>query len=215
MLQGVPARPFQRFGTGQFSWPADLDGETLPPAGAPGLFVRHQCCVNTTIDLLAFHVDWDNPQLSSLETIATISHSVVPPTAFSFPQVPQPGTSQTLEGKRDAQASLQYRNHGTHETLISSFTGDVDSTSGNQIGVGWVELRRTNGGNWTLYQEGETDWDGTSRFDSAAAMDGEGNVAVGYSVSNDGTGTPIYPGLRYTGRLVPTRSGHYLSGSTY
>ena len=46
-------------------------------------------------------------------------------------------------------------------------------------------------------------WDGVHRWMGSVAMDKQGNIAAGYSVVN---GTNVFPGIRYTGRLRPTRS---------
>ena len=60
-----------------------------------------------------------------------------------------------------------------------------------------MELRRVNGGDWTVYQEGTyAPDDGLHRFMGGIAMDGNGNIALGYSVSS----LDEFPGLRFTGR---------------
>ena len=41
--------------------------------------------------------------------------------------------------------------------------------------------------------------DGVNRWIGSAAMDWQGNLALGYSVVN---GVDVYPGIRYTGRLA-------------
>ena len=196
MLQGLAARPFQRFAatSGRPIWPSDLDGETLPPVGAPNFFVRRSLSANA-FELTSFHVDFANPSLSTLTSFPDVPYLVAP---FSPPVIPQPGTSTLLGVGADAQSRVQYRNQGSFGTLVTSFSGGVDN--GNEGDVGWVELRRVGSGNWTLYQQGQSSFDGTHRWLSMAAMDGAGNIALGYNVSNDGTPTPVYPGLRYTGR---------------
>ena len=90
---------------------------------------------------------------------------------------------------------LQYRNFGTHETLLGNFTVDAD---GNGLaGIRWFELRKTGAGDWSLHQEGTHSPDSVSRWMGSIAMDGDGNVALGYNVSD---GASVYPGIRYTGR---------------
>src|SRR5215217_7546046 len=39
------------------------------------------------------------------------------------------------------------------------------------------------------------------------AMDRAGNIALGYNVVNDDHANPIYPGIRYTGRLASDPPG--------
>ena len=64
-------------------------------------------------------------------------------------------------------------------------------------GIRWYELRKVNG-IWGVYQQGTYSPDAAHRWMGSAALDGNGNLAIGYSVSD---GTSIYPGIRYAGRL--------------
>ena len=89
----------------------------------------------------------------------------------------------------------QYRNFGTHATLVGNFVTDVDGN--DRGGVRWYELRRS-GGAWSLYQEGTYAPDTTHRWMGSIAMDGGGNIALGYSASSTG----VFPSIRYTGRLA-------------
>ena len=66
----------------------------------------------------------------------------------------------------------------------------------------WFELRKIGGGNWALFQEGTYAIDADSRWMGSAAMDGSGNIAVGYNVVSSNT----FPSLRYAGRLAAIRS---------
>ena len=90
----------------------------------------------------------------------------------------------------------QYRNVGSHEVLVGSLATDVDGN--DRSGVRWYELRKSGGGNWSLFQEGTYAIDSDSRWMSSAAMDGSGNIAVAYNVGSSAT----FPGLRYAGRLA-------------
>jgi hypothetical protein len=65
-------------------------------------------------------------------------------------------------------------------------------------GVRWYEIRRTEG-KYSVHQQGTyAPDDGVHRWMGSIAMDWQGNMALGYSVSN---ATNVYPGIRYTGRL--------------
>jgi hypothetical protein len=65
-------------------------------------------------------------------------------------------------------------------------------------GVRWYEIRRTSG-QFSLFQQGTfAPEDGIHRWMGSIAMDKQGNMALGYSVSNS---TDVFPGIRYTGRL--------------
>jgi len=74
---------------------------------------------------------------------------------------------------------LAYRNFGSHETLVGNFVTDIN---GNNIGgVRWFELRKTGAGAWSLYQEGTyAPTTSDNRWMGGIAMDGAGNIALGY-----------------------------------
>jgi hypothetical protein len=64
--------------------------------------------------------------------------------------------------------------------------------------IRWFELRRTGAAAWTLHQEGTHDpGDGHDRFMGSIAMDGNGSIALGYSVSS----STMNPAIRYATRL--------------
>jgi hypothetical protein len=90
---------------------------------------------------------------------------------------------------------VQYRNFGTHESLVGNFTVDVDGA--DQGGIRWYELRKTGAGPWSLHQEGTHAPDTDNRWMGSIALDGAGNIALGYSVSSEAT----FPSIRYAGRL--------------
>jgi hypothetical protein len=64
--------------------------------------------------------------------------------------------------------------------------------------VRWFELRNTTVGPVTVFQQGTYQPDTTHRWMGSAAMDQQGNLAVGYSASS----SSINPQIRYAGRLV-------------
>ncbi|MEP2024231.1 MAG: T9SS type A sorting domain-containing protein [Reichenbachiella sp.] len=89
-----------------------------------------------------------------------------------------------------------YRNFGTHESMVLNFITDVNDGS-NLSGIRWMELRRTDG-DWELYQEGTfAPDDNLHRYMGSIAMDGNGNIGLAYSVS----GPEEFAGIRFTGRF--------------
>jgi hypothetical protein len=233
MLLGATARPMQRFsltdlpGYGfQCATPADLDGADGPPAGAPGLIMRHvdeeahsTFPNNPTTDLLevyAFTVDFDTPASSSLDqlpdvVITDFNSWMVNYTTFY--SVPQPGTSSRLDPIREVVLNrLQYLNFGTHEALVGVLpTNAYTATSGSDVSAAlrWFELRRSGGGSWTVHQEGTFATSDTdeNRFVGSIAMDQSGNIALGHSYTNVGASSPTFASLRYTGRLESDTAG--------
>jgi hypothetical protein len=93
---------------------------------------------------------------------------------------------------------LVYRNFGSHETLLGSWTVEVDP-AGNRAAPRWFELRNYSGAGWTIYQQGTQSPDAIHRWMPSIAMDGDGNIALGYS-RGDGSNFPsIYYAVREAG----------------
>ncbi|MDA0321448.1 MAG: hypothetical protein O2923_01835 [Verrucomicrobia bacterium] len=221
MLTGAPAT-FQRFTVSalagfnfQALTPCDLDGATPPPGGAPNYFMRHRDDEAHTpgsangaqdfLEMFSFHVDWATPGNSTVSGPVSIAVSEFESDLCgltSFSCFPQPGTGTTLDPLREViMQRLQYRNFGSHQTLVGSFVTDVDGTEHG--GVRWFELRKIGAGAWALHQEGTLAPDIHNRWMSSIAMDGSGNIAVGYNISS----STLSPGLRYSGRLAGDPSG--------
>ncbi|HEX9801373.1 MAG TPA: hypothetical protein VGC00_14530 [Thermoanaerobaculia bacterium] len=110
-------------------------------------------------------------------------------------QQPPQGGGERLDPLDELQMyRAQFRHFEGHDALLLSTT--VDSTGDNVAGMRWAELRNTGSG-WTLHQEGTyAPADGENRWMGSVAMNGEGDVALGYSVASSGT----YPSIRYTSR---------------
>jgi Big-like domain-containing protein len=196
MLTGVGAPRFKCF---QLSsayaslLPADVDGPTQPPPGSPNYFMNVDAATGA-LNLWKFHVDWTN--LANSTFTGPIS---IPGTApFQGPCIddpdciPQPDTTQKLDALGDRlMYRLAYRNFGDHESIVATHT--VVAPTGN-TGVRWYEIRSPNSAP-TIYQQGTFAPDTDSRWMASIAMDHNGNIGVGYSVSSDGT----FPSIRYTG----------------
>lgn len=94
---------------------------------------------------------------------------------------------------------LAYRNFGDHEALVGNFT-----VSGSGIaGTRWFELRGVSNGPESVFQEGTYSPDSTHRWMASAAMNGAGDLAVGFSASD----ATIFPQIRYEAASRTTRSG--------
>jgi len=75
-------------------------------------------------------------------------------------------------------------------------------------GVRWYEIRRKEGV-YSLYQQGTFNPDSVNRWMGSIAMDKNGNIALGYSVSD---AVSVKPGIRYTGRLAGDPLGQMTLG---
>lgn len=189
--------------------PADIDGPTPPPTGAPAVVMRHRdteahggpAAPGDLLEMWHLDVDWETTSNTTLTQVPSIdvadfSSDLCGLTSFSC--IDQPNSSTNLDPLREMiMHRLQYINHDDEfETLVGNFVVDVSGT--DLAGIRWFELRRTGGAAspWTLHQEGTYSIDSDSRWMGASAMDLSGNIALAYNISSSTT----FPGLRYTGR---------------
>ena len=174
--------------------PADLDGSTLPPSGAPATFLGFPGSGQYTT--YHFHVDFTTPANSTWTTFATpAAASFTAPCPTTTPCVPQPDTTVRLVGLGPRlMFRLAYRNFSGHDSVVGNYAVSVDGVGG----IRWFELRNVTNGPVTVYQESTYQPDTTWRWIGSAAMDGAGNLALGFSASS----STVYPSIRYTGRLA-------------
>ena len=181
--------------------PSDLDGGMPPPVGTPNFYQRFIDNVlgggSDRIEIWEFHVDFATPANSTFTgptSLGTASFDSL--CGWSFDCIVQPDTSQKVDAITEwPMWRGAYRNFRSHETLLGNHAVNV---GGDQAGIRWYELRRNPGGAWTLYQESTFAPDASSRWMGSIAMDGSGNIALGYSVSS----ASVYPSIRYTARLA-------------
>ena len=120
--------------------------------------------------------------------------------------IPQPGTTQLIDALSNRlMMQLKYRSFngaGTDQRMVVNQTVDTDGT--DRAGIRWYELRNAGAG-WAIFQQGDYSPSADDRWMGSMAMDKDGNIAVGYSISNGTAPGPgaIFPSLRYAGR-VPT-----------
>jgi Secretion system C-terminal sorting domain/Viral BACON domain len=181
--------------------PSDWDGTTPPNANEPNYFTYFNDWSSTTEDYLKiwqFQVDWTttaNSTFSEAYSLVTSPFDSQLCGATRGRCIPQPGTSIKLESLSDRlMYRLQYRNFGSYRAMVTNHTVDVDGTGLG--GIRWYELRNT-GSAWTIYQQGTYSPDASTRWMGSVAMNTNGDIALGYSVSNS---TSVYPSIRYTGR---------------
>ena len=182
---------------------ADLDGTTLPPAGAPNPVLAaggtqlHKQFEDDGIYAWSFHVDWRNPARTRLD--GPVKVAVAPYHYLCDGQltscVPQPGTERRLDAQGDKlMARVVYRRIGRRESIVAVHS--VNSAAGGG-GVRWYEFRVDRGRQLQLFQQGTYAPDSLWRWMGSPAMDRAGNIGIGYSFG----GTPHFAGQRFAGRL--------------
>lgn len=183
---------------------ADLDGKQLPPTGAPAIVLAcggvqlRNVLKDDGIYCWKCAVDWQAPVRSKLE--GPVKVPVAPYEYLGGGQltktVPQPGTAQKLDVQGDKlMARLVYRRTGDREQIVGAHCVKTRAGGG---GVRWYEFRLDEQRNVRLHQQGTYAPDGFFRWMPSPALDGNGNLGIGYSFG----GTLHYPGQRFVGRLV-------------
>ena len=225
MLTGSTARPMQFFQSfPNLLMPADVDGPVGPGANRPGTFYTIRDGgesyfgnpATDSIDIYEFDVDWNTPSNSTF----TLTNVITPAQGlanfnwtvcgfFVSNCLPQPGTGQGIDSASWwPMQRLVYRNFGSHETLVGTWTVDVNST-GNRAAPRWFELRDVGSG-WSIFQQGTHSPDSIHRWMGSIAMDGSGNIALGYS-RGDGSNFPsIYYTVREAGDPLGTMQAEAL-----
>lgn len=182
---------------------ADLDGQALPPAGAPNPVLAtggaqlHGVFGDDALYAWRFHVDWDDPSATRLDGPDTLR--VAPYRYLCDGQltncVRQPGTDRHLDAQGDKlMARVVYRVVDGSPRMAAVHSVATRAGGG---GVRWYELAVGDDGTVSVRQQGTYAPDGFYRWLGSPALDARGNLVVGYSFG----GTPHYPGQRFTARL--------------
>ena len=171
--------------------PVDFDGNP-PPGGTPAYLSCYKEGSPDKIMIYMVQTDWAHPAGSTMTLAKTLF-----PTVFSgdLPLgIPQPlGAPYLSPMSNRLLYRLQYRNFVDYQAMVTNHTVN---TGNGVAGIRWYEFR-DNGTGWQIFQQGTWSPDDTCRWMGSCAMDGYGNIALGYSVS----GTATYPSIRYTGRF--------------
>lgn len=215
VLNGDDAPAIVRFttpGAAQASWytptPVDWTGD-IPIADNTPPMILHLIddfwgFDRDGIDIYEFNVDFENPNNSDISVVEVDSapftaddSQLCAALGAGFACIPQPNGQGIDAIPHVIMHQAHYRNFGSHEAMVVNFVVDAGDTA-PLAGIRWMELRRTPGTEWSVYQEGTfAPDDGEHRFMGAIAMDGRGNIGLCYTVSSENT----FPSLRFTGRF--------------
>ncbi|MEW5940315.1 MAG: Ig-like domain-containing protein, partial [Chloroflexota bacterium] len=181
-------------GTSYYSLlPSNLKG-SLPPSNTPAYFLSDEggyYYTFNTLHMWKFATNWATPASSTFTGPQNITTATINAPSGS---VPQQGSTAQLDTLGDRLMTwLQYRNIGGTESLWVSRT----VVAGSSMGVRWMEIRGMSG-TPSVYQQGTYAPDALYRWMPSLAVNGAGDMAIGYSVSS----SSMYPGIRYAGRLA-------------
>jgi Bacterial Ig-like domain (group 3) len=172
----------------------------LPPAGTPEYLVSESATAYA-YEVRTFTVNWAAPSgVVSAPTNVSQAQYVVGAGAI----VPQPADPLGGTGNLDAiddrpMMQAQYRNLAGSESLWVAHA--VRTSSSSPTGLQWAQLNVTGKTITTtpvqqqIFTNGN---DGLWRWIPSLAVDGAGDMAVGYSTSSSAN----YPSIRYAGRLA-------------
>ncbi len=172
--------------------PSNLRGTSQPPSGSPNFFTSIDSAFGTLTTLYLFNFTLTGSWPTPAATFTGPTNLTVASFTERFADIPEDG-GNSLDSLGDRlMMQLQYRNMNGTESLWANHTVN----SGGVTGIRWYEIRNPNGSP-TIYQQGTFQPDSNYRWMGSLAVDRNGNMAVGYSVSSSG----MFPAIRYAGRL--------------
>ena len=177
----------------------------LPPAGTPNYFAS--IWGSYAIRVWKFHVDWTNTANSTFSGPTNVPIAVFNPGPGDVPEASPGNPIDTLSYRLMMQN--EYTNIGGQESLWLTHT--VGDSTQSVAQIRWYELPVT-GGTIASSPRQQSTWapDGSSRFMPSLAVDRNGDMAIGYSVSS----SSMYPALRYAGRLAGDALNQLTQGET-
>src|SRR5436190_9082356 len=205
--------------------PADMDGIVPPPVANPWYYIGSEDnngpygAAADALTVYKFVVDFANPPMSSFTLASTVNdpmpfNSILALCGGTRACIPQSGTANKIDHLGYRQRPLHraaYRNFGGFESIITNQSVSAGAGPTTEVsGIRWWELRSPNAAP-LIFQEGTYApglTDNIHRWMGSIAADNQNNMALAYSASD----TPIFPSVRYTGRLVGDPPGQLPQG---
>ena len=214
MLAGNPAAttlcaPVAFYGGGGGFLPADMDGITLPTDQTQGdIFLRQSTA--PALRMLKVKPNFLTSTLTFNDGFGGIPGSFVALSIGTTTRacngaggacVAQPGTGTLLDTLGDrVMYRLAYRNRGGIDSLVVNQSVDPDAVGPRSAAVRWYEIRSPFANPPTLFENSTFDPGASGdRWMGSIAQDKMGNMLLGYSIANAGTG--LKPSINFTGRL--------------
>ena len=196
--------------------PSNLHGP-LPPPGAPAYLASIKANdASGPLRVWQLRARWDRPELSTLSGPTSLPVERFGTALDCWGKgrecIPQQGTTKGLHSIHNKlMMQLQYRNLGSGESLWANHTVDAD-TDRDLAGVRWYEVSDPGGAPYIRQQgtHGGYVGDSTERWMASLAVDGRGDMALGYSASSSN----LHPSIRYAGREAGDVTGTLRSEAT-
>ena len=183
--------------------PSNLTGQAAAslPAGTPNYFVSESQTA-FAFEVRKFTAGPNCGPGGTLSTATNVSQTSYSLAGLGVSNVPQPGTTNKLDNLEDRLLQkVQYRKVGASESLW--VVHDVQNVSAPvTVRPQWAQLDVTGQVIATTPAQQQIFAPDTTlnRWMPSLAVDGQGNMAMGYSTSN-GT-SPNFPSIAYAGRLA-------------
>jgi hypothetical protein len=196
---------------------ANLEGPTQPPARAPEYVVqvqdRHYGFPKGRLQVYEFQANWSSPSASTLTATTSLKPKSFNTNVCTAQQVciTQPDNATQLDSLAYGYMMyrLTYRNFGDHEMILFNHTVAANGKpKQDHAGIRWYELRKKGNRPWSIFQQGTYAPDSNDRWLGTMAMDGAGNIALGFDVA----GESMFPSVHYAGRLRKDPKGRLSRG---
>lgn len=201
---------------------ANISGGSWPSAGgATIMYLQDDAWGGVTEDhvkVWTATMDWATPGNSTVSAPQELA-GADGVTSFisvfdggSFSNLTQPSGGVAIDAlQATVMNQAQFREFGSHNSMVFNFVVDVDGSAAEQAGVRWYELRQTSAGQpWTVHQEGTyTAPDNRHAWNASMIMDVQGNIGIGYSgmSSANSTDANVRVGSYYSGRFAADSLG--------
>jgi len=171
--------------------PLDMDGQLAPSENQNQIFVWADAEGPSRLHFWEFDVDWNNPENSTFTESATIDVA-----QWNAPNNAIQPNGVELDGMGiRSMFRAAYRNLGDRSAI--TFTHNVAGPDGTTPALRWyeIDLNESNG-DISVRQQGTFAPDDQARWMGSGAMDVQGNIAFGYSLSSSETHPSVYAATR-------------------
>jgi len=171
--------------------PLDIDGQLAPNANQNQIFMWADGNGESRLHFWEFDVDWNTPENSTFTESATIDVAT-----WNAPSNAMQPNGVELDGMAiRSMFRAAYRNLGDRSAI--TFTHNVAAPDGSTPALRWyeIDLNEANG-DISIRQQGTFAPDEQARWMGSGAMDTQGNIAFGYSLSSADTYPSVYAATR-------------------
>lgn len=145
-----------------------------------------------SLEIYSFLPDWDTPANSSFDNISQLGIGEFEPMDYIGPGATQAGSDKNvITIPHLLMYPLTYRQFENHESMVCCLT----TWDGSIYYIKWFELRKDDN-SWYMYQQGNYAPDSTHRYQPSISINANGDIALGYTISDEQT----FPSIRMTGR---------------